>query len=68
MGEWETWIKAGTGDDKTDIVVIADFWSAPVGSSAVTATSPPTASLFRSAEMTAAAATLPGTLALPASG
>jgi iron complex outermembrane receptor protein len=26
MGEWETWIKAGTGDDKTDIVVIADFW------------------------------------------
>ena len=29
MGEWETWIKAGTGDDKTDIVVIADFWQAP---------------------------------------
>src|SRR5262245_56311186 len=26
MGEWETWIKAGTGDGKTDIVVIADFW------------------------------------------
>ncbi len=26
MGEWETWIKAGTGDDKTNIVVIADFW------------------------------------------
>ena len=26
MGEWETWIKAGAGDDKTDIVVIADFW------------------------------------------
>src|SRR6188472_1123051 len=25
MGEWETWIKAGAGDDKTDIVVIADF-------------------------------------------
>src|SRR6187551_1893458 len=25
MGEWEAWIKAGTGDDKTDIVVIADF-------------------------------------------
>src|SRR5204863_4823210 len=24
MGEWEAWIKAGTGDDKTDIVVIAD--------------------------------------------
>ena len=23
---WEAWIKAGTGDDKTDIVVIADFW------------------------------------------
>src|SRR5580765_4546095 len=26
MGEWEAWIKAGTGYDKTDIVVIADFW------------------------------------------
>src|SRR5256885_5246325 len=26
VGEWEAWIKAGTGDDKTDIVVIADFW------------------------------------------
>ena len=26
MGEWETWLKAGTGDDKTNIVVIADFW------------------------------------------
>jgi len=25
-GEWETWLKAGTGDDKTDIVVIADFY------------------------------------------
>jgi outer membrane receptor protein involved in Fe transport len=26
MGEWEAWIKAGTGDNKTEIVVIADFW------------------------------------------
>jgi iron complex outermembrane receptor protein len=26
MGEWEAWIKAGTGDDRTNIVVIADFW------------------------------------------
>ncbi len=26
MGEWEAWIKAGTGDHKTEIVVIADFW------------------------------------------
>src|SRR5215510_13794918 len=26
MGEWEAWMKAGTGDDKTEIVVIADFW------------------------------------------
>jgi iron complex outermembrane receptor protein len=26
MGEWEAWIKAGTGDEKTNIVVIADFW------------------------------------------
>src|SRR5438128_431910 len=25
MGEWEAWLKAGTGDDKTDSVVIADF-------------------------------------------
>jgi iron complex outermembrane recepter protein len=25
MGQWEAWLKAGTGDDKTDIVVIADF-------------------------------------------
>src|SRR5881398_1779708 len=25
MGQWEAWIKAGTGDDKTDIVVVADF-------------------------------------------
>ncbi len=26
MADWEAWIKAGTGDDKTDIVVVADFW------------------------------------------
>ena len=26
LGEWEAWLKAGTGDDKTNIVVIADFW------------------------------------------
>jgi outer membrane receptor protein involved in Fe transport len=26
MGEWNAWIKAGTGDDKTDIVVVADFF------------------------------------------
>src|SRR5438874_4710290 len=26
MGEWEAWLKAGTGDDKTDIVIVADFW------------------------------------------
>src|SRR5207247_7311836 len=26
MGESEAWLKAGTGDDKTDLVVIADFW------------------------------------------
>jgi iron complex outermembrane receptor protein len=26
MGEWEVWLKAGTGDDQTEIVVIADFW------------------------------------------
>src|SRR6266571_9462599 len=27
MGEWEGWLKAGTGDDKADIVVIADFYN-----------------------------------------
>ncbi len=26
MGEWNAWLKAGTGDDKTDIVVVADFY------------------------------------------
>ena len=26
MGEWEAWLKAGTGDDKTDIVVVADLF------------------------------------------
>ncbi len=26
MDEWEAWLKAGTGDDRTNIVVIADFW------------------------------------------
>src|SRR5437868_11546778 len=26
MGEWEAWLKAGTGDNTTDIVVVADFW------------------------------------------
>src|SRR6201993_5176125 len=26
MGEWEAWLKAGTGDNKTDLVVVADFW------------------------------------------
>src|SRR5207249_5959297 len=31
MGEWEAWIKAGTGDDKTDIVVVADFWERTSG-------------------------------------
>src|SRR5262249_5592387 len=27
MGEWEGWLKAGTGDDKTDILVVADFYN-----------------------------------------
>src|SRR5262249_62324144 len=26
MGEWQAWVKAGTGDRKTKLVVIADFW------------------------------------------
>ena len=43
MGEWEAWLKAGTGDDKTDIVVIADFWQRTGGLfSAATATFLPT--------------------------
>jgi iron complex outermembrane recepter protein len=25
-GEWEGWIKAGVGDDKTDILIVADFY------------------------------------------
>ena len=36
MGEWDAWIKAGTGNDKTEIVVIADFWSVPAACSVVT--------------------------------
>jgi len=32
------WIKAGTGDDKTDIVVVADFWERTGGLLAPTAT------------------------------
>jgi len=38
MGEWEAWIKAGTGNDKTDIVVIADFWERTVACLVVTGT------------------------------
>jgi hypothetical protein len=38
MGEWEAWIKAGTGDDKTEIVVVADFWKRAGASSVVTGT------------------------------
>src|SRR5438045_5038102 len=26
IGEWEAGVEAGSGDDKTDLVVIADFW------------------------------------------
>ena len=38
MGEWEAWIKAGTGDDKTEIVVIADFWERTGGVFSATGT------------------------------
>src|SRR6202011_3073697 len=31
MGEWNAGIKAGTGDDKTDIVVVADFYQRTCG-------------------------------------
>ena len=59
MGEWEAWIKAGTGDDKTDIVVIADFYERPAASSAVTVTSPVTLFRFpRAASMSAAGISL----------
>jgi iron complex outermembrane recepter protein len=46
MGEWEAWIKAGTGDDKTEIVVILISGSAPAAFSAPIATYPVT--LFKS--------------------
>src|SRR5438874_11778281 len=26
MADWEAWIKGATGDDKTEIPIIADFW------------------------------------------
>ena len=55
MGEWEAWLKAGTGDDKTDIVVVADCGSAPVASSAATATFLPTGISPALADLTRAA-------------
>ena len=56
MGEWEAWIKAGTGDDKTDIVVIADFWERPAEFSAATVTFRPTEISPSLGEMMSAAA------------
>ena len=47
MGEWEAWLKAGTGDDKTDIVVVADFWQRTVAFSVAIATFLPTADFTR---------------------
>jgi hypothetical protein len=55
MGEWEAWIKAGTGDDKTDIVVIADFWQRDGVSLAATATFLPTEISPALADLTRAA-------------
>ena len=57
MGEWEAWIKAGTGDDKTDIVVVADFWQRIGGVFSATAIFLRTDSLFHSEASRRAAAT-----------
>ena len=57
MGEWEAWLKAGTGDDKTDIVVIADFYQRTGGLFSRTATFPATGILFRLEDSTFAVAT-----------
>ena len=55
MGDWETWMKAGTGDDKTDIVVIADFWKRTGGLFSGTGTCPLTPFESPGADLTSAA-------------
>ena len=50
MGEWEAWLKAGTGDDKTDIVMIADVYTHRWPFSAVTATLLATGIAYRLAD------------------
>src|SRR5438132_7421527 len=67
MGEWEAWIKAGTGDDKTDIVVVPIFGNAPVGFLAMTATFLPTPSSFHLADLMRAAGISPAASAACAS-
>ena len=62
MGEWEAWIKAGTGDDKTDIVVIADFWERTGGLFSATGTFPVTRFKFPGVDSMSAAGMSPATL------
>jgi iron complex outermembrane recepter protein len=59
MGEWEAWIKAGTGDDKTDMWLLPISGSAVAVSSAATAIFRRTASLFRLVDSTREAGTSP---------
>ncbi len=68
MGEWEAWIKAGTGDDKTEIVVIADFWERTGGLFSRTGTFPATRFKSPVVDSTFAAGTSRATLEIPASG
>ncbi len=61
MGEWEAWIKAGTGDDKTEIVVIADFWERTGGLFSATGTFPVTPFKSRGEDSMNAAGISPAT-------
>ena len=53
--EAEAWIKAGTGDDKTDILIIADAYDRGRPFTAVTATSQATATRYHLAGVISAA-------------
>ena len=62
MGEWEAWLKAGTGDDKTEIVVIADFWERTGGLFSVTGTFPVTPFKYPGEDSMVAAGICPAAL------
>ena len=62
MGEWEAWIKAGTGDDKTDIVVIADFWERTGGLFSRDREFPATRFKYPGEDSMIAAGTFPGNI------